>query len=152
MTKILFVCHGNICRSPMARFIMEELIQKEGLSDGFWIDSAATSTEELGNGLYYPAEQILRRHGIPCTGHIARQIKRQDYETYDLLIGMDHANIRNMRNAFGGDPDGKIRLMSKFGDFEGEIADPWYTRDFELSFRQIENGCHGLLKYIKEEK
>ncbi|MCI9547332.1 MAG: low molecular weight phosphotyrosine protein phosphatase [Lachnospiraceae bacterium] len=148
MIKILFVCHGNICRSPMAEFVMKDLVEKAGLSAQFNIASAATSREELGNPVYPPARRKLAEHGIDCSGKTARQLKSDDYAAYDLLIGMDSANIRNMNRICGGDPDGKIHLMLEYADRPGDVADPWYTRDFEATWRDVEEGCQGLLKEL----
>ena len=145
MIKILFICHGNICRSPMAEFVMKDLVEKAGLSDKFQIESAATSTEELGNPVYPPARRKLKEHGIDCSGKTARQITKADYAKFDLLIGMDSANIRNMTRICGGDPDGKIHLLLEYAGRPGDVADPWYTRDFDAAWRDIEAGCKGLL-------
>ena len=114
MIKILFVCHGNICRSPMAEFVMKDLAEREGLADHFLIASAATSTDEIGNGVYPPVRELLAKHGISCAGKVARQLTAADYEEYDLLIGMDSANLRNMRRLYGGDVQGKIHLMLEY--------------------------------------
>jgi len=147
LTRILFVCHGNICRSPMAEFVMKELVRKADAAEAFEIASAATSAEELGNPVYPPARRILAAHGIGCAGKTARRITAQDYEKYDLLIGMDRANVRNMRAVSGGDPEQKIRLLKSYtGEENGEISDPWYSGDFETAFREIEAGCRALLK------
>ena len=152
MLRILFVCHGNICRSAAAKYIMQRLVDEAHLSARFLIDSAATSTEELGNPVYPPMKRVLESHSIPCGGHRARQIRRSDYEHYDLLIGTDYANIRNMEQMFGGDPDGKLHLLLDYAGRPGEaISDPWYTRDFELAFREVEAGCRGLLDTLKED-
>jgi protein-tyrosine phosphatase len=149
MIKILFVCHGNICRSPMAEFAMKDLIQKAGLEDQFEIASAATSTEEIGNPVYPPARKKLAEHGIGCAGKTARQLRKEDYVEYDLLIGMDSANLRNMQRICGGDPDHKIHLLLEYAGYTGEVADPWYTRDFETTWRDIEAGCRGLLDELR---
>ena len=150
MTKILFVCHGNICRSPMAEFVMKDLVKKAGREAEFEIASAATSTEEIGNPVYPPARRELAAHGIGCAGHAARQLRRADYGHYDLLIGMDGANVRNMRRMCGGDPDGKIHLLLDFAGRPGqEVADPWYTGDFTATWRDVEAGCRGLLEQLK---
>ena len=149
MTKILFVCHGNICRSPMAEFVMKDLVKKAGREAEFKIASAATSTEEIGNPVYPPARRELAAHGIGCAGHAARQLRRADYDHYDLLIGMDGANVRNMHRMCGGDPGGKIRLLLDFAGRPGqEVADPWYTRDFTATWRDVEAGCRGLLEQL----
>ena len=150
MAKILFVCHGNICRSPMAEFVMKDLVKKAGREAEFEIASAATSTEEIGNPVYPPARRELAAHGIGCAGHAARQLQQADYDPYDLLIGMDGANVRNMRRMCGGDPDGKIRLLLDFAGRPGqEVADPWYTGDFTATWRDVEAGCRGLLEQLK---
>ena len=148
MVKILFVCHGNICRSPMAEFVMKDLVRKAGADERFFIASAATSTEEIGNPVYPPARRKLAEHGIGCAGKTARQMTAADYREYDLLIGMDSANLRNMRRICGGDPEGKIRLLMDFTDRPGDVADPWYTEDFETTWRDISAGCRGLLEWL----
>ncbi|MBR3522921.1 MAG: low molecular weight phosphotyrosine protein phosphatase [Prevotella sp.] len=150
--KILFVCHGNICRSPMAEFIMKKLVSDAGLSDAFEIASAATSTEEIGNPVYPPARRKLAEHGIACDGKTARQLTRRDYDNYDLLIGMDRYNIRNMERMCGGDPDGKIHMLMEYAGNDGQdVADPWYTGDFNATWRDCLNGCKGLLKLLEGE-
>ena len=141
MKKILFVCHGNICRSPMAEFVMKYLVEKEGLTDQFLIESAATSTEEIGNPVYPPARRKLAEHGIRCDGHAARQMTRADYSRFDLLIGMDQWNLRNMEHICGGDPQGKIRPLL----YNKDVADPWYTGDFEATWQDVLKGCKALL-------
>ena len=148
MERILFVCHGNICRSPMAEFVMKDLVRKAGADERFFIASAATSTEEIGNPVYPPARRKLAEHGIGCAGKTARQMTAADYREYDLLIGMDSANLRNMRRICGGDPEGKIRLLMDFTDRPGDVADPWYTGDFETTWRNIFAGCRGLLEWL----
>ena len=141
--KILFVCHGNICRSPMAEFIMKHLVEEAGLADRFDIASAATSTEEIGNPVYPPARRKLSEHGISCAGKTARQMTSADYDRYDLLIGMDRWNLRNMERIAGGDPEGKIQpLLSR------DVADPWYTDDFDATWRDCLEGCSMLLKEL----
>ena len=148
MYNILFVCHGNICRSPMAEFVMKDLLKKAGLESEFHIESAATSTEEIGNPVYPPARRKLKEHGIDCSGKTARQLTRVDYDKYDLLVGMDSANLRNMRSICSGDAEGKIRLLMDFTDRPGDVADPWYTRDFEAAWRDVLEGGQGLLESI----
>ncbi len=145
MTKILFVCHGNICRSPMAEFIMKKLISDAGKAGDFFVASAATSNEEIGNPVYPPARRILALHGIGCEGKRARRMERADYEEYDLLIGMDEANLRNMKRITGGDPEGKLSLLLDHTARGGVVADPWYTGDFETAYREIRQGCEALL-------
>ncbi len=148
MIKILFVCHGNICRSPMAEFVMKDLVKQAGLEGQFQIASAATSTEEIGNPVYPPARRKLAEHGISCAGKTARQLTRADYARYDLLIGMDRANIRNMNRICGGDPEGKIKLLLDFMDRPGDVADPWYTGNFDTTWRDVLEGCQKLLERI----
>ena len=148
MVKILFVCHGNICRSPMAEFVMKDLVQKAGLDAQFEIASAATSTEEIGNPVYPPARRKLAEHGIRCDGKRARQLRRDDYTRYDLLIGMDRANVRNMERICGGDPEGKLHLLLEYTARPGEVADPWYTGDFQATWEDVEAGCTGLLQSL----
>ncbi len=148
MTKILFVCHGNICRSPMAEFVMKDIVSKAGLAAQFEIASAATSTEEIGNPVYPPARRKLAEHGISCEGKTARQVTRRDYEKYDLLIAMDHNNLRNLRRMLGEDSENKIHLLMDYTDRPGEVADPWYTGDFEETWRDISEGCAGLLNQL----
>ena len=147
---ILFVCHGNICRSPMAEFVMKDLVRKAGLEDRFVIESAATSTEEIGNGVYPPARRKLAEHGIGCQGKTARQMTRSDYDRYDLLIGMDSWNIRNMNRISGGDPMGKIVMLMDFTKRPGDVADPWYTGDFEATWRDVLEGCQALLEDLRK--
>lgn len=143
--RILFVCHGNICRSPMAEFVMKHLVGKAGLEENFYIESAATSTEEIGNSVYPPARRKLAEHGIGCQGKTARQMTRSDYERFDLLVGMDAWNIRNMTRICGGDPQGKIVMLMDYTCRPGDVADPWYTGDFEATWRDVLEGCQGLL-------
>ena len=143
--KILFVCLGNICRSPMAEFVMKDLVEKAGLQNQFYIESAATSTEEIGNEVYPPARRKLAEHGIGCKGKTARQMTRADYDRFDLLIGMDTWNIRNMKRICGDDPQGKIHQLMDYTNRPGDVADPWYTGDFETTWRDVLEGCEGLL-------
>ena len=142
MKKILFVCHGNICRSPMAEYVMKYLVEQAQLTDQYMIESAATSTEEIGNPVYPPARRKLAEHGINCNGHAARQMTRADYSRYDLLIGMDSANLRNMTRIAGGDPEGKIRPLL----YDKDVADPWYTGNFEATWQDVLRGCQALLE------
>lgn len=151
MTRILFVCHGNICRSPMAEFVMKDLVQKAGLADQFYIESAATSTEEIGNEVYSPAKRKLAEHGIGCKGKKARQMRDSDYSRFDLLIGMDEWNIRNMTRICGGDPEGKIHKLLDYTKRKGDVADPWYTGNFEATWQDVTEGCQCLLNAIAVE-
>ena len=153
MHRIMFVCHGNICRSPMAEFILKDMVSRLGIADEFVIVSSATSTEEIfrgeGNPVYPPAREELAKHGISCEGKRAVQLQMSDYGKYDLFIGMDSANIRNMTRMLGGDPDGKIRkLMDYVGG--GDVADPWYSGNFQVTYRDIYNGCTALLEKIRD--
>ena len=190
MTKILFVCHGNICRSPMAEFVMKDLVKKAGMESQFHIESAATSTEEIGNPVYPPARRKLAEHGIGSDGHAARQLRNEDYDRFNLLIGMDKANLRNMYRICGGDFDGKIHLLMEYAGRPGkgtqrkpsgagcvgrgearkrpefspqaeteesglcfdEVADPWYTDDFEATWRDVMEGCTGLLEWHTQQQ
>ena len=149
MVKILMVCHGNICRSPMAEFVMKDLVEKAGLEWAFEIASAATSTEEIGNPVYPPARRKLAEHGIGCAGKTARQLRREDYEYYDYLIGMDGVNLRNMRRICNGDPEGKISLLLDHTNRPADVADPWYTGDFEATWQDVLEGCRCLLEKLK---
>lgn len=149
MKKILFVCHGNICRSPMAEFIMKDIVKKAGMDDQFHIESAATSTEEIGNSVYPPARRKLAEHGISCEGKTARQMTRSDYDRFDLLVGMDEWNIRNMKRIAGGDPDRKIFKMLDFTSRHGDVADPWYTGNFDVTWRDCLEGCEMIFQQYK---
>ena len=152
MKRSLFVCHGNICRSPMAEFVMKDLVKKAGLEGQFDIASAATSAEDLGTPVYPPARRELARHGIVCGGKTARQLTPGDYRRWDLLLGMDGANLRNMRRLFGGDPAGKLGLLLDYADRPGaEISDPWYSGNFEATWRDVLAGCEGLLAALTQK-
>lgn len=148
--RILFVCHGNICRSPMAEFIMKDLVHKAGRDDEFYIESAATSTEEIGNSVYPPARRKLSEHGISSAGKTARQLTRSDYDRFDLLIGMDAWNRRNMNAICGGDPEGKIHLLMDFTSHPADVADPWYTGNFDATYRDVLEGCEELLRHYSQ--
>ena len=149
MIKVLFICHGNICRSPAAEFVLRELTREAGLEGEFEIASAATSTEEIGNPVYPPMRHVLYEHGIDCAGKAARQLRRADYEHYDLLSGMDEENLWNMRRLFHGDPQGKLRNLLDYAGRKGEaIADPWYTRDFEQTWIDVLEGCEALMEAL----
>ena len=150
MIKILFVCHGNICRSPMAEFVMINLVNKKGMADQFEIASAATSTEEIGNPVYPPAKRKLKEHGISCEGKTARQMTKADYTYYDYIIAMDRFNLRNMTRFVGNDPDNKVSLLMDFTNRPGDVADPWYTGDFDATWDDVYEGCLGLLKKLNK--
>lgn len=146
MIKIMFVCHGNICRSPMAEFVLRDMANKRGVSKEFLISSSATSCEELGNPVYPPVRSLLKEKGIDTLGKYAVQLKKIDYEKYDVFIGMDDANIRNMLRIFGNDPENKIKKMMDFTSRGGDVADPWYTRDFNRTYYDIVDACNGIME------
>ena len=152
MIRIMFVCHGNICRSPMAEFIFKKMLRERGLEDRFVVASSATSTEEIwggvGNPVYPPACEELARHGIACDGKRAVQLRREDYDKYDLFIGMDSANVRNMHRMLGGDPESKIRKLMDYTGRGGDVADPWYSERFDIAYRDISDGCAALLEEL----
>lgn len=154
MLKIMFVCHGNICRSPMAEFIMKDMLKKANIPAV--VQSSATSTEEIWNGVgnpvYPPAKAELLQHGLTCEGKRAVQLKKEDYEKYDLFVGMDSANIRNMHRILGGDKDGKIRKLMDYTSRGGDVADPWYSDRFDVAYRDIYDGCKALLEIIKNNQ
>ena len=154
MIKVLFVCHGNICRSPSAEFILKKLVSDRGIADQFQIASAATSTEEIwrgvGNPVYPPAREELAKHGIDCKDKRAVQLKREDYDTYDYLLGMDSANIRNMER-MTGHKGGKIRKLMEFAGSNADVSDPWYSGDFKTAFLDIEQGCIGFLDHLQKK-
>ncbi len=153
MIKVLFVCHGNICRSTMAQSVFADMVRREGLEECFEIDSAATSREELGNGPHYGTRGELQKRGIPVVPHRARQMTARDYAHFDYLIGMDSANIRNMtRLAGGSDPQGKIYKLLTFAGQSHDVADPWYTGDFATTYRDVAAGCEGLLGFLRDER
>lgn len=152
MKKIMFVCHGNICRSPMAEFIFKDMLKKQGREDEFYAASCATSTEEIwgdvGNPVYPPARAELKKHGISCEEKRAVQLKKSDYEKYDMFIAMDSNNIRNIARIFGSDPGNKVHKMMDFTDRKGDVADPWYSGKFDVTYADIYDGCLGLMAYL----
>lgn len=152
MIKILFVCLGNICRSPMAEFIFKKIAAETGHAKDFQVASAATSTEEIGNPVYPPARKKLAEHGISCEGKTARQMNKNDYRKYDLLIGMDQQNLRNMHRICGGDPEEKIHLLMDYTSRPGDVADPWFTGNFQRTWEDIEEGCRSLLDKLIQNK
>ena len=151
MIKILFICHGNICRSPMAECVLKNMVAQSGRSSEFYIDSAATSREEIGNPIYPPAIRKLKEEGIPLSGHRAVQMTREDYDKYDLLLAADSANLRDMRRIAGGDPQGKIRRLLDYTSRPRDIADPWYTGNFDVTYNDIVEGCQGLLDWLDQK-
>lgn len=152
MIKILFVCHGNICRSPMAEFVMKDMVEKKGIAEDFYIASAATSTEEIGNGVHRGTRKKLAEYGISTEGKYAVQLKKSDYDKYDYIIGMDSWNMRNMKSMLPPDTDKKIHLLLDFADNPRDIADPWYTGDFDTTYDDVVEGCTGLLDKILKER
>lgn len=152
MVRIMFVCHGNICRSPMAEFILKDMVKKKGIENEFFISSSATSTEEIWNGrgnpVYPPAKAELKKHGISCDGKTAVQLKKEDYENYDYFLCMDSMNYRNILRIFGHDNDEKVRKLMTFTSRGGEVADPWYSGDFSTAYRDIYDGCTGILEEL----
>ncbi len=155
MIKIMFVCYGNICRSPMAEFIFKDMVKRAGILDRFVIESSATSTEEIWNGIgnpvYPPAKRELAKHGIVCDGKRAIQLKKSDYDKYDYFICMDSNNIRNTMRIFGDDKDGKVCKMMSFAGMNRDVSDPWYSDDFEQAYTDIYRGCKGLLEKLKDK-
>lgn len=154
MKKIMFVCHGNICRSPMAEFIFKDLAERYGFKDIFEVCSRATSREEIrdgrGNPVYPPAKAELIRHGLSCGDKCAQQVTKEDYGRYDLFVVMDENNVRNIMRIFGKDPNSKVHKLMDFTDHPGDVADPWYSGDFETTYRDIYSGCKALLKKLTE--
>lgn len=157
MHRIMFVCHGNICRSTMAEFVMKDLAEKAGRADEFTIASSATSTEEIGMPVYPGTKKVLRAHGISSDGKRAVQLRADDYDKYDLFVGMDSANIRNMRRMLGGDSANKVRKLLEFPegvttDAASDVADPWYTRDFDTTYDDVLRGCTALLEALSSAR
>lgn len=148
MIRVLFVCHGNICRSPMAEFVFKDMVNKRGLEDNFLIASAATSSEEIGNAVHYGTRNKLKKYGISVEGKYAVRLKKQDYEKYDYLIGMDQINVTNMRRIIGADPLNKLSRLLEFAGEHRDIADPWYTGDFDRTYDDVVKGCKALLTNI----
>ena len=146
--KILFVCHGNICRSPMAEFVMKRLVRERGIERDFIIESAATSREELGNPVYPPARRMLARHGISCSGKTAVQMTKSDYDKYDHIVAMDSMNVRNIMRIIGSDTKSKVSMLLDFTDHPRSVADPWYTGDFDSTYSDVTEGCQALLNTI----
>ena len=152
MIKVMFVCHGNICRSPMAEFVMKKIAKDNNMENMFHIESCATSTEEIGNPVYPPARKILAEHGINCNGKSARQMTFGDYQNFDYIIAMDYNNLRNIRKFVKYDTENKIHLLMYYTGNERSVSDPWYTRDFQTTWNDISEGCEALFRHILKEK
>ena len=150
MVRVLFICHGNICRSPMAEFILKDMIRRDGLESKIFVESAAATTEEIGNDMYPPAKRKLKEKGIPFQSRRARIMTKKDYESFDLIVGMDEENRRDMCRICGRDKDGKISLLMDWADSSRDVADPWYTGNFEATYQDLITGCTALLKKVKE--
>ncbi len=148
MNKILFVCHGSICRSPMARYVMQSIVDARKLADEFYIDCAAMTYEEIGNPVYPPVRKLLESRGIDCAGYAARHISKDEYAQFDYIIGMDAENMRDLRRQLGSDPDSKFYKLLDFTDSPRDVADPWYTRKFEVCYDDVVRGCEGLLRHL----
>ncbi len=153
MIKVLFICHGNICRSPMAEFIFKNMVKEAGVAEHFRIASAATSSEEVwggvGNPVYPPAREELARHGISCAGKRAVQIRKKDYQEYDYILGMEYRNIRNIERIIGSDPENKVHMLLEYSENPRDIADPWYTGNFKQTYNDISEGCEGFLAWLR---
>ncbi|MCI9353723.1 MAG: low molecular weight phosphotyrosine protein phosphatase [Firmicutes bacterium] len=148
MKKILFVCHGNICRSPMAEFVLKDMVKKRGIEKEFFISSAATSTEEIGNSVHRGTREKLKQYGISTEGKYAVQLKRQDYQKYDYILAMDKANVKNIQRIVGEDSQNKVHLLLSYAEKNTDIADPWYTGDFDKTYDDIVEGCNAFLNKI----
>ena len=151
MYKIMFVCHGNICRSPMAEFVFKKMLSERGIEKKYYVASCATSTEEIGNPVYPPARAELKKHGISCDGKYAVQLKKTDYQLYDLFVCMDSRNFSNMLKIFGSDPENKMRKLMDYTSRGGDVADPWYTDRFDVTYKDVCDGCEALLETLENE-
>lgn len=152
MIKVMFVCHGNICRSPMAEFLLKEIVKEKGVEENFLIKSSATSYEEIGNPVHYGTARILDKLKIDYSKKVAEKLKSSDYDKYDYFIGMDKANLRNMKLIFGSDREGKISLLLSYAGENRDVSDPWWTGDFETTYKDIKKGVNALYEFIKKEK
>ncbi len=151
MIKILFICHGNICRSPMAEFVMKDLVHKEGLNDYFYIESSAVSREEIGNPVYPPVRRLLNDLGIDCSDKRARVMTKEDYQKFDYIIAMDESNLYGIRRIVGEDTEHKVHLLLEYTKENRDVRDPWYTRNFDETYHDVQNGCTALLNLLKQE-
>ena len=151
MIKVLFICHGNICRSPMAEFILKDLVVKYGIADQFFIGSASTSTEEIGNPVHPGTRRVLRSVGISCEGKYAVQLRKYDYNSYDYIIGMESVNVKNILKIVEGDPSGKVKRLLDYSSKPRDIDDPWYTGKFDETYEEIYEGCIAFLRYLRKE-
>ena len=151
MIRVMFVCHGNICRSPMAEFVLKDMVEKRGIADKFFIESAATSTEEIGSPVHRGTREKLRKYGISTEGKYAVQLKKSDYDRFDYILGMDRANIRNTKRMVGNDSEGKVMRLLDFSENPRDIADPWYTGNFDITYDDIIEGCEAFLEKIKDK-
>ena len=151
MIRILFVCHGNICRSPMAEFVLRDMVERQGWAERVAVESAATSTEEIGNPVHPGTREKLRQAGISCQGKRARQIRPEDYERFDWIVGMDDWNMRNLRRMFPGAPKGKLHKLLDFCGTGSDVADPWYTGNFDATWQDVQRGCREMMKQMEKE-
>ena len=152
MIRVLFVCLGNICRSPMAEFVFKDMVNKKGLSNEFYIESAATSSEAVGEGIYFGTRDILKEQGIHFTDHKSRQLTKEDYNKFDYILGMENKNITNILKIVGEDKENKVHRLLDFSDSPRDIADPWYTGDFDITYYDVEDGCNSFLEYVMRSK
>ena len=151
MYRIMFVCHGNICRSPMAEFVFKKMLSERGIEKKYYVASCATSTEEIGNPVYPPARAELKKHGISCDGKYAVQLKKTDYQLYDIFVCMDSRNFSNVLKIVGSDPENKMRKLMDYTSRGGDVADPWYTDRFDVTYKDVCDGCEALLETLENE-
>ncbi len=152
MIKVLFVCLGNICRSPMAEFVFKDIVNKKGLSNEFYIESAATSNDTIGEGIYFGTRDILKEQGVPFEERKARQMTKEDYNKFDYILGMENKNIANILRIVGEDTENKVHRLLDFSEKPRDITDPWYTGDFDITYYDVEDGCNSFLEYLMRSK